>query len=122
MRIDKWLWCIRAYKTRSIATNAVKGGLVKLEGEGCKASRLLKIGEKIHFTRGIIKHEVEVLNFPKQRLPAKDVPLYSIDHTPQSEFDKLTIKKEPNNLIRDRGTGRPTKKERRDIEKWGEWD
>lgn len=121
MRIDKWLWCVRAYKTRSIATNAVKGGLVKLNDDICKPSRDLKIGEHIHFTKGLIKHSIEVLDFPKQRLPAKEVENYLKDNTPQSEFDKLKAHKEQM-LKRDKGSGRPTKKDRRDLEKWGFWE
>ena len=122
MRLDKWLWCVRAYKTRSIATEAVKGGLVKLDGEACKPSRILKINQHVAFTRGVIKHQAIVLDFPKQRLPAKEVPKYSLDKTPVSEFEKIEEKKEIHTLMRDKGTGRPTKKDRRDLDKWGFWE
>lgn len=122
MRLDKWLWCIRAYKTRSIATEAVKGGLVKLDGEACKPSRILKLQQHVAFTRGLIKHQAIVLDFPKQRLPAKEVPKFSLDKTPLSEYDKVLEKREVNTLIRDKGTGRPTKKDRRDLDKWGFWE
>lgn len=122
MRIDKWLWCVRAYKTRTIATDAIKGGLVKLNDAVCKPSRELKVGEHIHFTKGIIKHQIQVLDFPKQRLPARDVHSFATDLTPESEFDKLKANKEVYTLHRDKGSGRPTKKDRRDLDKWGFWE
>lgn len=122
MRIDKWLWCVRLFKTRSISTKAVNGGKVKLNGKTCKASKELKTGDCIHVNKGLLELEIEVTAFPKQRLPAKEVEEYLINNTPQSEYDKLATIKLAKAPYRDKGSGRPTKKDRRDIDKWGFWD
>lgn len=122
MRIDKWLWCVRLFKTRSISTKAVNGGKVKLNKQTCKAAKELKIGDSILVSKGLLELEIEVTAFPKQRLPAKEVDQYLINNTPESEYDKLATMKLAKAPYRDKGSGRPTKKERRDIDKWGFWD
>ena len=122
MRIDKWLWCVRLYKTRSIATKAVNGGKVKLNNGICKAAKDLKPGDIIQLTKGMLNLTIEVVAFPKQRLPAKEVEHYLKNNTPQSEYDKAEYSKIEHKVYRDKGAGRPTKKERRDLDQWGFWE
>lgn len=116
-RIDKYLWCIRIYKTRTLAIDACNGGKIKLNGSNPKPSKELKQGDKIEFKRGVVQHTIEVMAFPKNRIPAKDVLLYYLDLTPESELLKLADMKYIKIEKRDKGLGRPTKKERRDIDK-----
>ncbi len=116
-RVDKYLWNVRIYKTRSIAIDACNGGKIKLNGSNTKPSKELKPGDQINFKRGVVHHTIEVVAFPKSRVPAKDVLLYYKDLTPESEIIKLQDMKYAKVEKRDKGLGRPTKKERRDIDK-----
>lgn len=122
MRVDKWLWCVRLFKTRSLATAGCKGGLAKLNDMEAKPSKELKIGDRLTVTKGQLTLQVEVKAFPKSRVGAKLVEDYLINHTPEEEFEKQRQLKASAQFVRDRGTGRPTKKERRDLDKWGMWD
>jgi ribosome-associated heat shock protein Hsp15 len=115
-RIDKWLWSVRLYKTRSIATDACKNGAVKLNGANTKPSKDVKIGDKITVKRKPIILQIEVKAFPKSRVGAKLVEEYMINHTPEEEYDKLKMGLQSVFVKRDLGTGRPTKKDRRDID------
>lgn len=115
-RIDKYLWAIRAYKTRSEAADACKGNKVKVEGVTVKPSRLVKVGEKIEFRKGAIQFTYRVKALIENRVGAKLVPDYAENLTPQTEIDKMKAPVETVFLSRDRGAGRPTKKERRDID------
>lgn len=117
MRIDKYLWVIRIFKTRSIATDACNGGKIKLNGSNTKPSKELKPGDKIEFKRGVVQHTIEVVAFPKSRVSAKDVLLFYKDLTPESEILKLQDMKYTKVERREKGLGRPTKKERRDIDR-----
>lgn len=116
-RIDKYLWVVRIFKTRSIAIDACNGGKIKLNGSNTKPSKELKPGDKIYFKRSVVQYTIEVITFPKSRIPAKDVLLYYKDLTPESELLKLQDIKYVKVERRDKGLGRPTKKERRDIDK-----
>lgn len=116
MRIDKYLWCIRFYKTRSIATEACKKGHVKINGDSVKPSKIVFSGEKLTVRKDQINYQIQVLNMPTSRLGAKLVDLYRKDITPAEEFEKLDLLKYSKDFYRKRGTGRPTKKDRRDIE------
>ena len=116
-RIDKYLWTIRIYKTRSMATDACNGGKIKLNGSNTKPSKELKPGDSIEFKRGVVQHTIEVVAFPKSRVPAKDVLLYYKDLTPETEILKLQDMKYVKVERREKGKGRPTKKERRDIDR-----
>ncbi len=116
-RIDKYLWYVRIFKTRSIATDACNGGKVKLNGSNTKPSKELKPGDKIEFKRAVVQHTIEVIGFPKSRVPAKEVLLYYNDLTPETEILKLQDMKYVKTERREKGTGRPTKKERRDIDR-----
>ncbi len=116
-RIDKYLWAVRVFKTRSIATDACNGGKVKLNGTNTKPSKELKPGDKIEFKRGIVHYTIEVIAFPKNRIPAKETSLYYNDLTPPTEILKLQDMKYIKVEMREKGKGRPTKKERRDIDR-----
>ena len=122
-RIDKFLWAIRAFKTRNEAAEACKGGKVKIDGSNVKPSRLVKSGETINVHKGIIQYSYKLIQIPPHRLGAKLVPDYAENLTPQEEIDKLMAPVETFFLKRDRGSGRPTKKERREMEEaWDKFD
>lgn len=121
-RIDKWLWCVRLFKTRSIATDACKGGLVKLNDADVKPSRDLKKGDRVAVRKGPLTVLLEVKDFPKSRLSAKLLGDFLVDHTPQEEIDRIKLIRDTAFVVRDRGAGRPTKKERRDLDSWGLWE
>lgn len=118
VRIDKWLWAVRVFKTRSLATEACRLGKVKIDGQVVKPSRDVKTGETIiiiinpHFTR-----TMKVLEKLTNRVAAKLVPQFAEDLTPPEEYEKLKRLNEHAFVVRDRGIGRPTKKERRIIDK-----
>jgi len=116
MRIDKYLWCIRLFKTRSIATNACKKGMVKIENINCKPSREIYGNETIFIRKNQINYQIKVLDIPESRVGAKLVDLYRKDLTPKEEFEKTELLKFAKDYYRKKGTGRPTKKDRRDIE------
>jgi len=116
VRIDKWLWAVRLYKSRSLATAACSAGKVRIEGQHVKPARSVHIGESITAVTGDIKRTVRVIGLLDRRVGAKVVPQYMEDLTPASEYAKP---REPNfrpRLLRPKGMGRPTKKDRRKIE------
>ncbi len=115
-RIDKWLWEVRLYKTRSQATEACNAGKIKIDGISVKPSRNLKIGVQIIVSQVPLIKTIVVKGYPKSRIAAKLVPEFMEDLTPQSEYDKLKLMNEMNLEHRSRGTGRPTKKHRRMID------
>jgi ribosome-associated heat shock protein Hsp15 len=117
IRIDKWLWAVRLFKTRTQASDACRGGKVKMDGQNVKPSRDIRVGEEIEVQMGIIRKKVAVKAILKNRVGAKLVENYMEDLTPVEEYDKLDLLKQLNYERRDRGTGRPTKKNRRDISK-----
>lgn len=117
VRIDKYLWSVRVFKTRSEAAEACKTGKVAVNGQEAKSSRGIKQGDKITVRKGAIKYEYLVVCVIDKRQGAPLVPQYAINITAQSELDKLNAPNETVFLKRDRGTGRPTKKERRDIDR-----
>ncbi|MDQ7916745.1 RNA-binding S4 domain-containing protein [Mesonia sp. MT50] len=120
MRIDKFLWCVRYFKTRSIATNACKKGHVKINGSSVKPSRDVYATDKIEVRKNQINYKVEVLDLPPSRVGAKLVNIYIIDITPKENLEKLDLLKYSKDYYRKKGTGRPTKKDRRDIDEWFE--
>ena len=119
-RIDKWLWALRIFKTRSLANEACAGGKVKMEGKAVKPSRMIKVGDIIQVRKDIIKHEYKMLQIAEKRVNAKLVPDFLIDLTPKEELDKLKVEKTIPVQTRKRGEGRPTKRERREIDKFRE--
>ena len=120
MRVDKFLWCVRYFKTRSLATNACKTGKVKIKGDNVKPSREVFPQDKITVRKNQINHQIDVLDVPTSRLGAKLVGLYVNDITPKEEFEKTELLKYSKDYYRKKGVGRPTKKDRRDIDDWFE--
>ena len=116
MRIDKYLWCIRFFKTRSIATEACKKGHVKINGDSIKPSKLVFSGEKLMVRKDQLNYQIQVLDLPASRVGAKLVDLYRKDITPKEEFEKMELLKYSKDYYRKKGIGRPTKKDRRDID------
>lgn len=116
VRIDKYLWAIRVYKTRTDATDACKGGKVRVNGDDVKPSKCVKVGAVITARKGAVLYTYKVLQLIDKRQGAKLVPDYAEDLTPPEEIAKLRAPVETFFLKRDRGTGRPTKKDRRQME------
>lgn len=116
MRVDKFLWCVRYFKTRNIATTACKKGQVKVNGNGVKPSREVYITDKILVRKNQINYELIVNDIPESRIGAKLVDIYRADVTPKEAFLTQEQLKFAKDYYRKKGTGRPTKKDRRDIE------
>ena len=116
MRIDKYLWCIRIFKTRTLATSACKKGQVKIENSNTKPSKEIFGNEIIQVRKNQINYKIEVLDIPESRVGAKIVDLYRKDITPKEEFEKTQLLKYSKDYYRKKGIGRPTKKDRRDID------
>ena len=116
LRIDKYLWAIRVYKTRTDATDACKGGKVRVNGADTKPSKSVKVGDLITARKGAVVYTYRVLELIDKRQGARLVPRYAENLTPQEELDKLRAPVETFFLKRDRGAGRPTKKDRRQME------
>lgn len=119
-RIDKYLWAIRVFKTRGDATDACKGGKIRINGADIKPSKAVRPGDVITVRKGAITFTYRVLAAVDKRQGAKLVPQYAENITPEEELAKLKAPVETFFLKRDRGTGRPTKKERRQMESL--WD
>ncbi len=120
MRIDKYLWCIRIFKTRSLATEACKKGHIKINGTNLKPSKDIFGNEEITVRKNQINYKIKVLDIPPNRVGAKLVDLYRKDLTPKEEFEKTELLKYSKDYYRKKGTGRPTKKDRRDIDDYYE--
>ncbi|WP_218599380.1 RNA-binding S4 domain-containing protein [Polaribacter sp. NJDZ03] len=116
MRIDKYLWCIRVFKTRSLASTACKKGQVKIDKKSLKPSKEVFGDELIFVRKNQINYQIKVLDLPESRVGAKIVDLYRKDVTPKEEFEKTDLLKYAKDYYRKKGTGRPTKKDRRDID------
>lgn len=120
VRIDKYLWSIRVFKTRSEATDACKGGKIRVNGADTKPSKPVKVGDTIVARKGSVTYTYKVLQLIDKRQGAKMVPNYAENLTPAEELAKLRAPVETFFLKRDRGAGRPTKKDRRQMESL--WD
>lgn len=120
MRVDKFLWCVRYFKTRSIATNACKQGKVRLNEEALKPSKEVFPGDELTVRKNQINYQLEILDLPKSRVGAKLVNIYVVDKTPKEAFEQQELLKYSKDYYRKKGTGRPTKKDRRDIDDWFE--
>lgn len=119
-RIDKWLWSMRVFKTRTIATEACKKGRVSINGVAVKPSRPIKIGEVIDVKKPPITYTFKVLAIPNGRLGAKLVPEFLENLTPQSQYDLLEMSRISGFVDRNKGLGRPTKREGRELAKFRE--
>ena len=116
VRIDKYLWAIRVFKTRSDATEACKGNKVKIAGVNAKPSKAVKAGDVLEVRKGPALFTYKVLKVTESRMGAPLVPEYAEDLTPESERARLHAPRETVVLSRDRGAGRPTKRDRRQLE------
>lgn len=120
MRLDKYLWAVRLYKTRALAADACAAGRVKLTADGreLKPSHDVKVGERYSLNIEQLHKEVEVLALPPNRVGAPLVQGFMIDRTPQEEYERIRMARQYAFEKRDRGVGRPTKRERREIEEF----
>lgn len=122
MRIDKYLWCVRYFKTRNLASEAVKKGHVQVNGQAVKAAKEVFLGDKINLRKDQIQYTFEVLDIPQNRVGAKLTDIYRKDTTPKEAFEHLELLKLSKEYYRSKGQGRPTKKDRRDISTYTEND
>ena len=116
VRIDNYLWAVRLYKTRSEATDACNGNKVRINGIVSKPSKAVKIGDTVEVHKGLAVLSYKVLQLSENRMGAQLVPDYAEDLTPESERAKFHVPHETIVMKRDRGTGRPTKKDRRELD------
>ena len=115
-RVDKWLWAVRIFRTRTLATNACRAGSVAVNGQPAKASREVRVGEKVVVQQGLIQRTFAVIEVPRTRVGAKIVAQYCDDQTPPEEFEKARHNRVQQFLARAKGSGRPTKRDRRLID------
>lgn len=116
VRIDKYLWAIRAFKTRSDAADACNGNKVRLNGTPAKAAKQVKLGDLLEVRKAAVLYTYKVLRLTESRMGAALVGDFVSDLTPESERAKLQAPKEMLVFQRDRGSGRPSKKERRQLD------
>ncbi|OCA70351.1 RNA-binding protein [Chryseobacterium contaminans] len=116
MRIDKFLWSIRFYKTRSIAAEEIKKNRVSMGTSAIKSSKEVKEGDIIKIRKNQIDYKIKVLQIPKSRIGAKLVPLHIQDVTDKEQYELLKLRKMTQDYYRNKGEGRPTKKDRRDMD------
>lgn len=117
-RLDKWLWAVRLFRTRSLAAAACRAGDVTIDDRPLKPARDVRPGETIHVRQGVMRRTVVVLGVPPSRVGAPLVATFLEDRTPPEEKQKVKDQVVQHLLARERGTGRPTKRERRDLEAW----
>lgn len=116
MRIDQYLWCLRYFKSRNIASNACKKGQIKINGQIVKPSREVLRQDKLEIRKDQINYQCTVLDIPKSRLGAKLVDIYRMDTTPRAAFEQRDLQKLSQDYYREKGEGRPTKRDRRDLD------
>lgn len=116
VRIDKWLWAVRLFKTRSLAAEACKKGKVLIQGQAVKPSRMVSVGDVVQIKRAPILFSFKVLALAQNRMNAKLVPDFMQNITTPDQLQLLEMIKLDKTAYRERGTGRPTKKERRDLD------
>ena len=132
-RIDKWLWAARIFKTRSIAADACKNGRVTKNGVNIKPSHIVKVGETISVRKSPITYSFKILDAIEQRVGAKLIPGVYENVTPKEQYELLEMSRISGFVDRARGTGRPTKRERRSLDAfigpslegfddWNDWD
>ncbi len=118
VRIDKWLWAVRVFKTRTIASEACKKGRVLIDNNSVKSSRMIRVGDIVLVKKPPVTYSFKVLDLSQKRMGAKLVPEFMENVTPPEEYEILEMNKLSGFVDRQRGTGRPTKKERRDLEQF----
>ena len=119
-RIDKWLWAVRIYKTRSIAAEACKKGHVSIGDRTAKPAHNIRVGDIVNVKKAPVTYSFRVLKCAENRVGAKLVPELMENVTPQEQIEILELSRYTSNGQRDRGAGRPTKKDRRDINEYTE--
>ncbi len=117
-RLDKWLWAVRLFRTRPLAAAACRAGEVTIDDRPLKPARDVRPGETIHVRQGVMRRTVVVLAVPPSRVGAARVPEFLEDRTPPEERQKVKEQAIQHLLARERGTVRPTKRDRRDLEAW----
>ncbi|WP_042720525.1 RNA-binding S4 domain-containing protein [Flavobacterium sp. B17] len=122
MRIDKFLWSIRFYKTRTIATEEIKKNRVSIGDSVVKSSKEVKEGDVIKIRKNQIDYKIKVIQIPKSRMGAKLVPLHIKDVTDKEQYELLKMRKMSQDYYRIKGEGRPTKKDRREMDDYVEND
>ena len=122
MRIDKFLWSIRFYKTRNIAAEEIKKNRVSIGENTVKSSKEVKEGDIIKIRKNQIDYKIKVLQIPKSRIGAKLVALHVADMTEKEQYELLKLRKMSQDYYRAKGEGRPTKKDRRDMDDFLEKD
>lgn len=118
VRIDKWLWAVRIFKTRTIAAEAIKKGRVIVGGVAVKPSRMIRMGDVVQVRKPPVTFSFKVLALSDKRMGAKLVPQFMENITPLDQYELLELNKISGFVDRQRGTGRPTKKDRRDLEQF----
>lgn len=122
VRIDKWLWAVRIYKTRSLATDACRSGRVTIAGQSVKPSRDVRINDLIEARTGDITRTIKVMGLLEQRVGTQAAKQFAEDLTPASEYEKPKQRALQPLFHRPKGMGRPTKKDRRDLSKFEHFD
>ena len=122
VRIDKWMWATRLFKTRTIAVEACKKNRVSIGGVNVKPSRMIKVGDILQIRKPPITFSFKVLDITEKRMGAKLVPQYLENVTPPEQYELLEMNKISGFVDRAHGLGRPTKKERRDLEQFTSFD
>ena len=122
VRIDKWLWAVRLFKTRTLATEECKKGRISIDGVIVKPSRIPKSGDIIRVRKNPVTYSYKVIAITGKRVGAKLVHEFALDITSPEELKILEMRQQMDSFDRDRGTGRPTKKERRDLDRLRGWD
>jgi ribosome-associated heat shock protein Hsp15 len=116
-RLDKWLWWVRLFKTRALATDACRAGSVDVGGQTAKPSREVRAGERILVRQGLVVRTLVVRGIPTARMGAKRVAEFCEDLTDPAEFEKVRAQRVQQELARAKGSGRPTKRDRRDMDR-----
>lgn len=116
-RLDKWLWAVRAFKTRSLAADACRAGSVAVNEKPAKPARDVRPGEIVTVQQGLLLRTLRVVAVPRSRVGAKLLPDYCTDLTPPAEYEKLRESKVQHLLAREKGSGRPTKRDRRLLDR-----
>jgi ribosome-associated heat shock protein Hsp15 len=112
-RLDKWLWAMRVFKTRALATDACRAGSVTVNELVAKPAREVRAGEIVAVRQGLFTRTLRVVGVPRSRVGAKLLPEFCMDLTPPEEFERLRERSVQQVLAREKGSGRPTKKDRR---------
>lgn len=116
-RLDKWLWAVRVFKSRSLAADACRAGSVEINDQPVKPARDVKPGEQIVVRQGVIKRTLAVVGMPRSRVGPKLVAEFCTDLTPPEEYEKARAQRVQQLLAREKGSGRPTKRDRRLLDR-----